>query len=479
MGNDGSGKTTIAKEIQTFFRNLGFESIYKHEYEYLLLKLIFRVMGSEKLQKSRKEMLVEKRRSAQYLIWPIFVWFDVLLQYMYFNLFKRNSIIILDRYPFDQYLSFKYLGILTRVSEWLYLHFPKSDVNLVLVVRPEIAFERKKETHDYPLTFYSTQTAEYIQLAKRLKLPIIKTDDTLKSTLTKVIEQIFENKHIYKITLQKGQENRTIVKLLDDYELTAAKLGNFWKKYEERKSMFIVSLTRLNDLIRDLEVKSSALIKTIDDFGFIGNDIDVLVSPDDFKRILTYVRSHKEDYSISEIKYDAGKDIGKMDLFLDRGLKIDVHTYVGWGNVSFLSFEDLSGYFVKGRIFGVDCMLLDRKANAVVVALHGFEKGFLTLDEYIYLCKYFEESNFIRFSRLSTAMSSYIKILTFILERAPSEFPVFISSRAFILSYFRLVRTHKIEVRKFFRDLLLILFWRVRYMINGRLPFYISLTEVS
>jgi thymidylate kinase len=154
MGNDGSGKTTISRQIHKFFADLGFETIYKHEYEYAILRFLFKLIGKKKLEKSRNEMMVQKKRSVSYTLWPILVWFDLLMQYVYYRIFKRRSVILLDRYPYDQYLSFKYLGTITKFTEWLYLHFPKPDMHLVLTVSPEIAYDRKKNTHSYSISFY-------------------------------------------------------------------------------------------------------------------------------------------------------------------------------------------------------------------------------------------------------------------------------------------------------------------------------------
>ena len=96
------------------------------------------------IEKSQNKIRYQKKTSVIYTPWSILVWFDLLVQYVYYRIFKRRSVILLDRYPYDQYLSFKYLGILTKFTEWLYLHFPKPDMNLVLTVSPEIAYERKK-----------------------------------------------------------------------------------------------------------------------------------------------------------------------------------------------------------------------------------------------------------------------------------------------------------------------------------------------
>ena len=48
MGNDGSGKTTLTWQIHKFFTDLGFETIYKHEHEYVILGFLFKLIGREK-----------------------------------------------------------------------------------------------------------------------------------------------------------------------------------------------------------------------------------------------------------------------------------------------------------------------------------------------------------------------------------------------------------------------------------------------
>ena len=180
IGNDGSGKTTIAKELLRIFRALGFEVIYKHEYQYSVLKLFFSIIGTEKIEYERKKMIVEKCKSWKYYFWPFLVWIDVCLSCIYFKLFKKKSIVIMDRYLFDHFLSFKYLGYLTKFSEWLFLHSIKPDALVFVWVEPQIAFLRKKNTHDYGLDFYVQQTNEYLTFSKRLGIKSINTNKSLK-----------------------------------------------------------------------------------------------------------------------------------------------------------------------------------------------------------------------------------------------------------------------------------------------------------
>jgi thymidylate kinase len=206
MGQSGSGKTTISRLMYKFFSDLGFETIYKDEYPYVILGFLFKLIGQEKIEKHRNEMLVQKKRSATYTLWPFLVWFDLLIQYIYFIIFKRRSVIIFDRYPYDYYLEFKYLGILTKFTEWLYLHFPKPDVHLLLTVSAEIAYERKKNNSRYYSSFYQKEVEAYLELAWTVGSPIIDTNENVQETVAKVIEKCLQSSRISNEIYLKRQQ---------------------------------------------------------------------------------------------------------------------------------------------------------------------------------------------------------------------------------------------------------------------------------
>ena len=430
MGNDGSGKTTVSWQIQKFFTGLGFETIYKHEYEYAILRSLFKLVRKEKIEKLRNEMLVQKKRSVSYTLWPILVWFDLLVQYVYYRIFKRRSVILLDRYPYDQYLSFKYLGILTKFTEWLYLHFPKPDMHLVLTVSPEIAYERKKDTHTYSICFYKKQTEEYLNLARILGISVINTNDNLQQTVIKVIEKFFQSSRVSNEILKKANQNRVIFHRFREYELTNRDdriQQALWKEYEYRLESFRRSLHCIRRIIDGTGISTYVLVKTIDDFHFIGNDIDVLVSPSDFKKLLSELIPNSGRYDVSEIKYDQTKDVGKMDVFPEGGMKLDIHSYIGWGNVIFFEFQDLVRFIENAKLFDVeDCKVINSQTNSFVIATHVFEKGYLTLDEFLFLKKNFDRQYlYMSFPHISQPLDEFFIKLESILKNQPGEYPVF------------------------------------------------------
>lgn len=195
IGNDGSGKTTIAKKLVKFFNDLDYDVDYEHEYEYGILKFFLRILGKDRLSKSKLEFLDIKIKRKRYYVWPFFVWFDRFIQHYYYRLFKKKSIMILDRYAYDHYMSFRYSGYMIRVAKFLYLNFPKPDVCINLWVDPNVALERKKDTHMFKLEFYKSQTEEYSKLSQLLAIPRINTQKPIESTLEEIVRIIIKKAH--------------------------------------------------------------------------------------------------------------------------------------------------------------------------------------------------------------------------------------------------------------------------------------------
>jgi len=55
MGNDGSGKTTLAKEFKKRLDALGLKVKYRAEFNYFLISFIFRLFGREHLKSVKKK----------------------------------------------------------------------------------------------------------------------------------------------------------------------------------------------------------------------------------------------------------------------------------------------------------------------------------------------------------------------------------------------------------------------------------------
>jgi hypothetical protein len=306
----------------------------------------------------------------------------------------------------------------------------------------------------------------------------------MQQTVIKVIEKFFQSPRVSNEILNKANQNRVIFHRFREYGLTNRDdriQQALWKEYEYRLELFRQSLHCIRRIIDGTGISTYVLGKTIDDFVFIGNDIDVLVPPSDFKRLLSELIPNSGKYDVSEIKYDQTKDIGKMDVFPERGMKLDIHSYIGWGNVIFFEFQDLVRFIENAKLFDIeDCKVVNSQINSFVIATHVFEKGYLTLDEFLFLRKNFDRRYlYMCFPHISQSLDEFFIKLESILKNQPREYPVFFPLTTFAGCYLKLLRSNG-GIRKlylFVRDLSMVAFWKFRYKVKAKLPFEVRLFE--
>lgn len=182
MGNDGSGKTTVIKLLLDRLVKSGKETIYVPGFDHLFLdkfKSLIQKSTGMNVGELQEEYDNNQRKKARliFYIWPYMVFMDcVCLLIKYF--FRPGKIVIFDRYFYDYVISFKNLGISSKLEEFLFLFLPRPKISFVLDVSAGIAYERKKVTHAGTIDYYENQRLRYLWLAKNKSFPVINTDRT-------------------------------------------------------------------------------------------------------------------------------------------------------------------------------------------------------------------------------------------------------------------------------------------------------------
>jgi glycosyltransferase involved in cell wall biosynthesis len=90
MGNDGSGKTTLARKLLENLRASGFDVRYKAEFNYFLLDIFSKLFRKERIYKIKKLSLVREdkyRKPPYFKLWPYLVWLDLLAEWPWNKLF--------------------------------------------------------------------------------------------------------------------------------------------------------------------------------------------------------------------------------------------------------------------------------------------------------------------------------------------------------------------------------------------------------
>lgn len=195
MGNDGSGKTTIAKAIETKLKELGLDVEYHPGFNHTTLDFLLKLFGKN-VNKTRKKFLKkEDKKLFVFKIWPFLVFFDCIVAYIKFKFIRRRKIVIFDRYFYDFLMSYEYLGYSNKAIRELFLSLPKPDIGFILDVSPEIAYKRKKETHDIDIDYYKVQKERYLKLAHTLGLKVIDTERPLMAVLNEVYTEIRDRRN--------------------------------------------------------------------------------------------------------------------------------------------------------------------------------------------------------------------------------------------------------------------------------------------
>lgn len=473
MGNDGSGKTTVIREVNSFFEELGFDTFHKHEYEYMLIKYLFKLVGAKNLEKSRQAMIIEKNKSWIYQVWPLLVCLDIYLQFIYFKIFKKNTIIILDRYIYDHYMSFEYLENLNLFTKWLYLHFPKPDIFILLWVEPEIAYDRKKDTHAYEISFYQRQLLNYSKMGDRLGIPTINTNKNIEDTKKMVLNLFFKNKQFIKMFIEHCSKNRILPWVMEEYKLesTSAEFESIKHYLDNLETKVIKTLEFINSIPTD-----KLIFKTYKDLKWIPfNDIDLIVLEKDTGKFLDYIKNKNGKISSTEPE--------KFDCLVEGLLKIEPHKTVSWRGVNYIDPDFLWEHPLMVKMMGVPICIPNYEADLLIhVAQIIYENSFIRYNEYQYI--HYLLSQNININLASEHADKYgwgkqfKNFISLINSGSKQHFPYFLPVIIILANYMskikydiKMNRFNVIELKTYFRDICVFIFWRFRYRINGKIPF--------
>lgn len=357
---------------------IGVEAVYRHEYDYFLLRYFFILAGKERFERRRKLFLsTSRRKTALDKLWPYFVYIDALFLILWLKFTKRRAIVILDRFLYDQLISFEGLGVASRLVQWLFIVAPSPDIAIVLTISPEIAYQRKKDSHEYTLQFYKRGYMRYLELAKRLRLTTVDTNSPHSFVFNQVLEILLSNEKFMRIFINKGANNRVIYKVISEYELQIPKLKAVRKNYEQKVAKVQKTLRFVQELMEEIETEW-LLFKSYMPFPHVPTyDVDILIrSSDRYK--LVYLQSKGIPYSAEE------RD--KINIRLPNLYTISIHFGATWSGINYVSSETLWRDVRNVVWHGFSVKVPSYSSELLTHAAHiFFELSFIRLADALYL----------------------------------------------------------------------------------------------
>ncbi len=192
IGNDGSGKTTIIKQVFEKYRDNGYDCIYVEEFDYFILGYIKKLMNSHKLNKTQEQIKDKSKITFTKRILPYLVLIDLYLEYYYFKIFNQKTIILRDRYAYDFLMTWQEQNISNNILNHLYSSFPKPDLLFYINVSPLNAYNRrnKQNSQARSIEFYKTKTLLYQEALKDHSKIVINNNGSLNKSLLEVTSYI-------------------------------------------------------------------------------------------------------------------------------------------------------------------------------------------------------------------------------------------------------------------------------------------------
>lgn len=357
----------------------GVEVVYRHEYNYFILNYFFKMVGTETVERRRRLFLsTSSRKTALDKLWPYFVLMDALLLILWLKLTKRRAVVILDRFLYDQLVSFKGLGVASKVVEQLYLMAPRPDVAVVLDVSPEVAYKRKRSSHRYTLHFYAVGNTLYQKIARQLRFATVNTDPPLSVVFKRVLISLFSSAKFTRLLIRKGANNRVIYRLVSEYDLRDPHLKAVRITFKRKVAMLQKTLSLTQKMMDEARIEW-LLFKSYMPFPYVPTyDVDILIRPSDKLRLLTALQSKGIPYREEELD--------KINIQLPSLYPVSIHFGATWEGVNYVSQKTLWRDIQNVVWHGCSVKVPGYGAELLIHAAHiFFELSFIRLSDALYL----------------------------------------------------------------------------------------------
>lgn len=486
-GTDGSGKTTLIKEVKKTLSQTGIRTIYRHEYNYIFLKYFFKFIGKEKIDIRRKHFLsTETQKTLIDKMWPYFVLIDAIILIFWFRITKRKTVVILDRFLYDQLCSFEGLGVITkddRFIRWLFLHAPSPDIKVILTVSPHIAFERKKETHLYPIYFYERGNNFYQKIAKYLQVSVVNTDSSLSYTLNRVFSIIFANEKFMHKIIDKWANNRIIYKILKEKNLNKID-NNYIESINEYYNYKVKLLKKTLNYMKEIMAGANIewlLFKTYMPFPYIPTyDIDILIHPSNKQKLIAYLEE-------KNIKFEED-EIDKINLKIPGIMIISIHLNIGWEGINYISPDFLWDNIQTKSWFGFEIKIPKTEVELLSYIAHiFFEISYIRYSDALYLLdlinsnlnwkEIYKELDLFGWREAYELVIQSVNFISINLEegiRLPYPLPYWKINKIFFRIIKKDIRNNSFSIRKmreYIRQMMRYAIWRGGERVIGRAPF--------
>lgn len=277
-GTSGSGKSTLISEIQKSKILNDKDVAIKKEDSFVTIRLLKYLLGEKIFIRYKEEKLIKKRftdilyksfSALCYFLYPVVVYIEFLITYVWYELLFHKSILIADRYFYDYEVSFKNVfGVDNKFVNWLYAHTPKPYLAFLIDININTALSRNKNNFSGWITqsksFHENVLMHYQTIAKKHNLLVIDNSGKLKVRVEQ-IKTYIRNKNkllnVKRVAISglDGAGKTTVANLLADYANSLnvkSVVAHFYHENLLYKFLILIGFYKLNKHSKSLYKKS-------------------------------------------------------------------------------------------------------------------------------------------------------------------------------------------------------------------------------
>jgi thymidylate kinase len=131
-GFNSTGKSTLIKEISQLDILKDKDYRIKEEFNFLTNRIIYKIFNNNDLNNYKNERIIKKENKSNNnlikllsYLYPLFIYFELIIEYFYYERFFKRKILLRDRYAFDYLIGFRQMNLSNFFFEYLFKNFPK------------------------------------------------------------------------------------------------------------------------------------------------------------------------------------------------------------------------------------------------------------------------------------------------------------------------------------------------------------------
>lgn len=210
-GTSGAGKSKIIAEIKKGKIFSGKKVVIKEEDSFITIRLLKFILGENIFSRYKEEKFFRRQYNGilyrlfsvfSYTFYPVCVYVEYLIEYIWYQMVLKDTILLADRFMYDYEVTFKnVVGIDNRFSRWLFNRAPRPYLSFLIDINLTLALlKRNKNNIPGKITankaFHQSVILHYRKIAKEHSLLAVDNNGNLDDAVKSICGYITNKKKL-------------------------------------------------------------------------------------------------------------------------------------------------------------------------------------------------------------------------------------------------------------------------------------------